>query len=218
MICMEINVSRFLAFLIAENQKQNLVSRKAGKEELSSHVEDSLRVLEFRSLSGKQIIDIGSGAGFPALILAIYCPDAAFVLVESDLKKSEFLRAACSELGLKNVQVIRERAEVIGRDPAYRARFDYCTSRAVAAMNIMLEYGVPLLKRGGSMLLWKSRNYKQEMEEAQTAMDILQARTGDIFAYSLLEEKDRVIIEVIKEADTPEQYPRRTGIPSKRPL
>lgn len=215
---MEINVNGFLAFLMAENQKQNLVSRKTGDEELSSHVEDSLKVLEFCDLTGKKIIDIGSGAGFPALVLAIHCPDAQFVLVESDLKKSEFLSSACTEFGLNNVQVIRERAEIIGRDPVYRGQFDYCTSRAVAAVNIMLEYGIPLLKRDGRMLLWKGRNYQQEMEEAQTALEILHARAGEIFAYNLLEEKDRVIVEVIKEADTPEQYPRRTGIPSKRPL
>lgn len=215
---MEINVNKFLTYLTAENQKQNLVSRKTGQEELLSHIEDSLKVLDFRALAGRKIIDIGSGAGFPALVLAIHCPDAQFVLVESDLKKSEFLRASCSELSLTNVQVIRERAEIIGRDPVYRGQFDCCTSRAVAAMNIMLEYGIPLIKQGGSLLLWKGKNYQQELEEARTAMEILHARAGEIYAYNLLEEKDRVIIEVIKEADTPEQYPRRTGIPSKRPL
>lgn len=207
-----------MTFLMAENQKQNLISRKTGQEELLSHMTDSLKVLEFRNLAGKQIVDIGSGAGFPALVLAIYCADAKFVLVESDLKKSEFLQAACSELGLDNVKVIRERAEIIGRDLAYRGQFDYCTSRAVAAMNTMLEYGIPLLRRDGSMLLWKGKNYQQEMELAQAALQKLNARAGKIYAYNLLGEKDRVIIEVIKEADTPEQYPRRTGIPSKRPL
>lgn len=215
---MEINVNRFLQFLLAENQKHNLVSRKAGEAELYSHIEDSLKILEFCSLAGKTVIDIGSGAGFPALILAMHCPDARFTLLESDLKKSEFLVAAASELGLDNVQVIRERAEVMGRDPLFRGQFDVCTSRAVAALNIMLEYGLPLLKLEGCLLLWKGKHYQQEIEQAQAAMKLLHARVIELYQYSLLEEKDRVIVALLKEAETPEQYPRRTGVPSKKPL
>ena len=215
---MEINVKRFLTFLLVENQKQNLVSRKAGEAELISHVEDCLKALSFCSLEGKKIIDIGSGAGFPGLVLAIYCPDAQFTLVEADLKKSEFLTAACAELDLNNVQVIRERVEIIGRDPVYRGQYDLCTSRAVAAMNIMLEYGIPLVKRGGHLLLWKGKNYQQEIEQAQVAMKLLNARVENIYLYNLMEEKDRAIIEVKKEADCPEQYPRRVGVPAKKPL
>lgn len=215
---MEINVNRFLAYLLAENQKQNLVSRKAGEAELFSHIEDSLKVLEFCSMAGKKIIDIGSGAGFPGLVLAMHCPDTQFTLVEADLKKSEFLSAACVELELTNVQVIRDRVEILGRDPLYRGQYDLCTSRAVAAMNIMLEYGIPLLKREGRLLLWKGKNYQQEITQAKTALELLKARVAEIFLYNLLEEKDRAIIEVAKEADCPEQYPRRVGIPAKRPL
>lgn len=215
---MEINVNKFLEFLLAENIKQNLVSRKAGKEELLSHIEDSLKVLSYSSLADKKIIDIGSGAGFPGLVLAIYCPDAQFTLVEADLKKSEFLMAACAEIKLNNVQIIRERVEILGRNPLYRGQYDLCTSRAVAAMNIMLEYGIPLLKREGQLLLWKGKNYKQEIEQARTALELLKARVQEIYLYNLLEEKDRVIIEVVKEAVCPEKYPRRVGIPAKRPL
>ena len=215
---MEINVNQYLTFLLAENQKQNLVSRKAGEAELISHIEDSLKVMSFCSLEGKQIIDIGSGAGFPGLVLAMYCPEAQFTLVESDLKKSGFLTAACAELDLKNVQVIRERAEILGRDPVYRGQFDVCTSRAVAAMNIMLEYGIPLLKLGGRLLLWKGKNYQMEIEQAQIALRLLKARVVDSYLYKLLEERDRAIIEVEKIAACPEQYPRRVGIPAKMPL
>lgn len=215
---MEIYVKQFLAFLLVENQKQNLVSRKAGEAELISHVEDCQKVLSFCSLAGKKIIDIGSGAGFPGLVLAIYCPDAQFTLVESDLKKSEFLIAACAELDLKNVQVIRERVEILGRDSEHRGQYDLCTSRAVAAMNIMLEYGIPLVKRGGGLLLWKGKNYQQEIEQAQMAMKLLKARVEDIYLYNLMEERDRVIIAVMKDADCPKQYPRGVGIPAKKPL
>lgn len=215
---MEINVNKFLTFLLTENQKQNLVSRRSGKAELINHVEDCRKVLSFCSLEDQKIIDIGSGAGFPGLILAIYCPGAQVTLVESDLKKSEFLKAASAELELANVQVIRERVEILGQDTLYRGKYDFCTSRAVAAMNVMLEYGIPLVKQGGRLLLWKGKNYQQEIEQAQTAIKLLKAKVENVYLYNLMEEKDRAIIEVKKEAACPKQYPRKVGIPAKKPL
>lgn len=215
---MEIFVNKFLDLLIEENSKHNLVSRKAGRDELFSHIEDSRRLLSFLSLENKKVIDIGSGAGFPGLILAIFCPQARVTLVESDLKKSNFLVQASAELDLQNVEVVRERAEILGQDPHYRSQYDICTSRAVAAINIMLEYGIPLVKTGGSLLLWKGKNHPQEIAEAEAALKTLQARVNNIYLYSLLEEKDRAIVEVGKKGETPKQYPRRVGMPAKRPL
>ena len=108
---MEINVNHYIEFLFAENEKQNLISRQAGREDVLSHIEDSLAALKFVDLSGKRVIDIGSGAGFPAIILAIHCPDTEFVLVESDLKKSNFLQSCQGLLKLSNVQIVRARVE-----------------------------------------------------------------------------------------------------------
>ncbi|CFX25442.1 rRNA small subunit methyltransferase G [Syntrophomonas zehnderi OL-4] len=215
---MEINVNRYLELLIKENEKQNLVSRKAGREELIGHVEDSLKLLDFYKIKDKKVIDIGSGAGFPALLLAIYCPDAMFTLVESDLKKSNFLIQAVGELGLKNVRVLRERAEILGQNPLYRAHYDICTSRAVAALNVLLEYGLPLLELEGRLFLWKGKNYAAEIAQAEQALTVFKARVEDVCLYSLLEEKDRAIVVVKKEAPTPQKYPRRVGIPAKRPI
>lgn len=215
---MEVNVNNFKALLLEENEKQNLISRKSGKEELDKHVQDSLAVLPFVGLEGKRIIDIGSGAGFPAMLLAISCPQATFTLVESDLKKSMFLQETATVMGLQNVTVCRERVEELGQDEAYRESFDICTSRAVAATNVMLEYGLPLVKTGGQLLLWKGVHYTQELEEAQNALQVLGAEVQDLFFYTLLEERDRVIVAVKKIAATPKKYPRRTGMPTKRPL
>jgi len=215
---MEINVNKFLELLARENAKHNLVSRKAGQEELFSHIEDSRQLLDFCSLVDKKIIDIGSGAGFPALILAIYCPDAQFTLVEADLKKSDFLALVVAELGLQNVEIVRERVEILGQNPLFRGQYDICTSRAVAAMNIMMEYGLPLVKQGGSLYLWKGKNYQQEIEQAEPALKILRGRVEESYLYNLLEEKDRAIVVVRKAGETPKQYPRRVGIPGKRPL
>jgi 16S rRNA (guanine527-N7)-methyltransferase len=215
---MEIIVNRFIDFLFAENEKQNLISRQAGREDVLSHIEDSLALLKFVELSGQRVIDIGSGAGFPAIVLAMHCPQTEFVLVESDLKKSNFLQSCQELLELQNVRIMRARAEEIGQDKQYRAQFDCCSSRAVAAMNIMLEYGLPLLKTGGKMLLWKGINYQTEIDEAQKALQILKAGVVTICPYTLPGDKQRVIVVVNKEAETPLQYPRRTGTPAKRPL
>jgi len=215
---MEIYVNRFIDFLFAENEKQNLISRQAGREDVLSHIEDSLAVLQFISLAGKRVIDIGSGAGFPAIILAMHCEDAQFVLVESDLKKSSFLESCRLQLNLKNVQVVRARAEEIGQDKQYRAQFDCCSSRAVAAMNILLEYGLPLLKTEGKMLLWKGLNYQAEIEAAQNALQVLQAEVEGICPYTLPGDRQRTIVVVNKQAETSPQYPRRVGVPAKRPL
>jgi len=215
---MEINVNHYIDFLFAENEKQNLISRQAGREEVLNHIEDSLTALKFVDLSGKRVIDIGSGAGFPAIILAIHCPDTEFVLVESDLKKSNFLQSCQELLKLSNVQIVRARAEEIGQDKEYRGQFDFCSSRAVAAMNIMLEYGLPLLKTGGKQLLWKGKSVQAEIDEAQNALKILKGAVEELCPYSLPGDRQRVIVVVNKQAATPSQYPRRVGIPGKKPL
>lgn len=215
---MELNVKKYIELLEEENQKQNLVSRKAGREELAKHVEDSRAILDFMSLDGLSIIDVGSGAGFPGLILAICCPAASFTLVEADLKKSQFLQKVIDDLNLNNAKVIRERVETLGRLPACREQYDLCTSRAVASMNILLEYGIPLVKENGLVAMWKGSNYEQEIAAAQNSLLQLRGKIKSIHAYTLVEDGDRVIVFVGKEGTTPEQYPRRNGVPAKRPL
>jgi 16S rRNA (guanine527-N7)-methyltransferase len=215
---MEIYVKRFIQLLFAENEKQNLVSRKAGPDEIEQHVQDSLQLLEWVPLVDLDVIDIGSGAGFPGLILAMACPQSRFTLLESDLKKSGFLQMVIEELGLVNVCVIRERAEVLGQDRQYRNSYDVCTNRAVAAMSVVLEYGIPLVKRGGRVFLWKGRNYQQEIAEAEGALEILGGKVEDVYLYNLMPERDRAIVAVEKVGRTPGQYPRRVGAPAKSPL
>jgi len=215
---MEIYVKEFIQLLLAENEKQNLISRRAGVEEVKRHIEDSLQVLEWVCLAGTDIVDIGSGAGFPGLILAMACPQSRFTLIEADLKKSSFLELVSKDLGLKNVEVTRERAEVLGQSDYNRARYDFCTSRAVAAMNVVLEYGLPLIKVEGEVLLWKGRHFQQEIDEAEVALEILGGSVEDVYCYNLMDEWDRAIVAVKKVRPTPEKYPRRVGAPSKKPL
>jgi 16S rRNA (guanine527-N7)-methyltransferase len=215
---MEYNVNRFKELLLSENTKHNLISRKTNTEALEQHIEDCRKILAFMTFNKERIIDIGSGAGFPGLILAMYKPDNRVTLIEADLKKSEYLKMATEKLHLKNVNVIKKRAEEIGRENEHRASYDICCSRAVASMNIMLEYSLPLVKVGGSVLLWKGRNYEREIAEANRALQILAGKVADVYLYNLVNEKDRAIVRVEKIDITPDMYPRRVGIPVKRPL
>ncbi|MGR6837268.1 16S rRNA (guanine(527)-N(7))-methyltransferase RsmG [Syntrophomonas erecta] len=213
-----VNVTNFKNLLLEENKKQNLVSRRSIYAELDKHIEDSRQLLEHMPIGRQKVIDIGSGAGFPGMILALDCPQAEFTLVESDLKKSRFLKRVVAELNLTNVEVIRNRVEELGRELDYREQFDICTCRAVASMNVILEYGFPLLKVGGKMVQWKGINYQQEIGEAQNALRLLRAEVSGVVRYTLMEDRDRALVVVKKLTTTPEEYPRRTGIPTKRPL
>ncbi len=215
---MEINVSKYLQLLMEENQQHNLVSRQTTKADLDYHVHDSLQVLEWYHLAGQRVIDIGTGAGFPGLVLALAEPDCLMTLVESDMKKSGFLQRVVERLQLSNVKVIRDRVESLGRDKKYREGYDFCTSRAVASMRIMLEYGVPLVKVGGKLLMWKGSHYRSEIDEARQAMQILGGNMEGVHQYSLIHEGDRAIVVVRKLRPTPTEYPRKVGTPSKRPL
>lgn len=215
---MEMIVQQYLQILTDENQKQNLVSRQITRADLEQHVKDSLQVLEWYSLAGQKVIDIGSGAGFPGLVLAMAEPGCQMTLVESDLKKSVFLQTAIAILDLPNVQVIRQRVETLGRTSSHRDGYDVCTSRAVASMRILLEYGVPLIKIGGLLMLWKGSRYQTEIDEAKTAMQLLGGKLDAVHTYSLVHPEDRALVVVQKAGPTPPQYPRKIGIPAKRPL
>ncbi|QGU00616.1 16S rRNA (guanine(527)-N(7))-methyltransferase [Candidatus Syntrophocurvum alkaliphilum] len=215
---MEYNVNRFKELVLFENRKHNLVSRKTVETDIDNHILDCKKLLNYKSIENLLVIDIGTGAGFPGLVLAILSAKTNFTLVESDFKKSNFLKLVIDELNLKNVNVIRERVEIVGRDNSFRENFDICTSRAVASMNIMLEYSIPLIKNTGSVFMWKGRNYRNEIETAKAALDELGSEVNNIFTYNLMEERDRAIIEVKKNKPTSLKYPRRVGIPAKRPL
>ncbi len=215
---MENNVSKYKSILREENKKQNLVSRKTIDMELDMHIEDSLKPLKIFTLEGKEVIDVGSGAGFPGLILGMTEPNINVTLLESDLKKCQFLQKVIDELELTNTTVLRKRAEEVGRDPLCRERYDVCTCRAVADVGVILEYALPLIHEKGMVLLWKGPRYEEEVERAVGAMEALGGEVKGKYFYSLGIDRERVILEVGKNGPTSLKYPRRTGIPSKRPL
>jgi 16S rRNA (guanine527-N7)-methyltransferase len=214
----ENNVNIYKNYLLAENEKTNLISRKMSSDDLDLHIEDSLKIFDHWQGQGERVIDVGSGAGMPGLVMAIRDINNHYTLLEADLKKSRFLMQAMELLTLQHLQVIRERAEVIGQDIKYREKFDAVCSRAVASMRVVLEYCLPLARIGGIVWLWKGPRYLKEIEEAEKALKLLGGEVEKVILYQLGEDRQRAIVQVRKKEASPEQYPRRAGMPLKRPL
>ena len=166
---------------------------------------------------GIRLIDVGTGAGFPGLALAVARPDFQVTLLEAQGKRCQFLRAVCDELGLTNVTVIQERAEVSGHAEGLREAYDRAVARAVAPLNVLCEYLLPFVKPGGYALCWKGPAVSDEMEDGAAAARKL---GGSVEAPVTLawEGENHLLIPVRKTETTLPQYPRKNGIPAKRPL
>ncbi|MGE5544857.1 MAG: 16S rRNA (guanine(527)-N(7))-methyltransferase RsmG [Bacillota bacterium] len=210
-------ISKYICELLEGNKAQNLISRRATLNEIRDHIDDSQSLLSVMDLNGLQVLDVGSGQGLPAIPLAISKPDSQFVLVESDLKKSQFLQGLVSKLELKNVSVIRSRIEDLGNSSAYRSRFDVVTSRAVAGLPTVLEWGLPFLKVGGMLVAWKGIRVEEELSDSEMALEILGGKVHQVKKY-LIGDKERYLVLVRKERECPSQYPRKGGLAKKRPL
>jgi len=170
-------------------------------------VVESLRLLDAHAFAGGEaIVDIGSGAGIPGIPLAIALPAATVVLVEADQKKAAFLRDAASELGLERVAVEARRAEDLGRDAAHRERYDVAVTRAAAPAPVAAEYSLPLVRVGGWLL---AQARPADWAAARGAVEALGGRPRGV--------REGVVV-VEKTRPTPAPYPRRAGLPAKRPL
>lgn len=207
----------FQELLERENKRVNLVSKRITRDDLEKHFEDCLEFARYWDPTGKLVADIGSGGGLPGIALAIVFPEGRFSLIEADLRKSTFLEMAARELELANVRVINRRVELVGRDRGFRGSFDFVVARAVARLNVLVEYALPLLKVGGLLVAWKGQNCQVEIEEAMRAIGVLGGRLEDKKSYFLL-GRQRYLVTIRKERESPEGYPRRVGVPEKRPL
>lgn len=207
-------------FLLSENKKYNLTSITEPDEVITKHFLDSLAITMFQDFNpGKRMVDIGTGAGFPGLVLKIFFPDTQLILVDSLAKRIKFLNELVDKLGLQGINTIHERAEELGQNNKYREKFDSVISRAVASLNILSEYTLPLSRIGGSLFLYKGPDYINEIKEAENAISLLGGKISEIknIEIPFLSEK-RFIIKLTKKKKTPPKYPRRAGIPKKRPL
>ena len=208
------------ALLLDWNSRINLTAVRDAEGIRIKHFLDSLScVPALGDMNGKSLIDIGTGAGFPGIPLRIFYPEMKLTLVDSVGKKADFCRLVCDTLHLKDVTVLKDRSEELGIDPKTREKFDAATARAVAIMPVLCEYLLPLVKVGGVMLAQKGESAPDEVKTAEKAIQKLGGGTSSLTQVTLPEvEGARYLVKIPKIHPTPVGYPRRTGLPLKKPI
>lgn len=206
--------------LLDWNQRVNLTAIREPEAVEAKHFLDSLSGLRVMGQRAEQrIVDVGTGAGFPGLVLKIARPSWQVTLVESVGKKVAFCRHIVATLGLEGVTVLHARAEEVGHDPAHREAYDWAVARAVARLPILAEYLLPLVRVGGHMLAQKGETGPAEAQAAEYAIRVLGGELERVVPVEVPGvAEDRYLIVVRKVAPTPAKFPRRVGIPAKRPL
>jgi len=203
----ELRLVQYLELLLSANQRLNLT----GIEDMASaeiqHVADAMTLLPYLPRGPHRLADVGSGGGVPGIILAVVRGDATVALIEATQKKANFLKLACDRLGLKNVLILPQRAEEAGRTNL-RETFDVVAARAVAPLPQLLEWCLPLTKRGGKVLAMKGPKVQEELAAAQKAARLMAGGTVTVNAAPLPGAEGHVIVEVMKEGKTDAKYPR----------
>ncbi len=211
---------RYTRELIDWNERVNLTAITDPLAIEMRHFLDSLSVLKAVSLPpGTRVIDVGAGAGFPGLPLKIVCPQIQLTLLEATGKKTTFLQHMITQLNLSQVKIANARAEEAGQDPAHREHYDVVVARAVAHMPILAEYLLPLCRVGGRCIAMKGESAAAEIGLAENALRLLGGRFVQLTPIELPHVAETHYLVVIeKVAATPHHYPRKPGIPSKKPL
>jgi 16S rRNA (guanine527-N7)-methyltransferase len=209
--------------LVEWNQRFNLTAITDDAGVQVRHFLDSLscfRALEVgERLSGKRVIDVGTGAGFPGLVLKIVCPGMQLTLLEATAKKVGFLEHMIDQLELESITALKGRAEELGQDVRHREKYDWAVARAVADLPILAEYLLPLVKVNGRMLAQKGEHAPEEVHRSAQAIQQLGGRLRRLVQVDLRGiAETRYLVVIDKIATSPAQYPRRPGIPTKRPL
>ena len=208
---------RYLDLLLAANQRMNLTRITDRESAELHHVGDALTLLRYLPPGRLKIADVGSGVGVPGMPLAIARPDAQVVLIESTRKKAAFLTDASQKLGLQNLRVCDLRAEDVGRSSTLRESFDIVVARAVATLDWLAEWCLPLLKKGGKMLAMKGERAAAELPAAGHAIHLMGGGSPDVHPADLPGTQHHVIVEIRKIKTTPAAYPR-PATQAKTPL
>lgn len=208
--------------LVEWNEKMNLTAITEDYEVIIKHFVDCLECTHLIT-DEKKIIDVGTGAGFPGMVLAIYYPQIDFTLLDGLNKRLIFLEEVVNKLGLKNVKIVHARAEEAARNEEYFETFDAVVSRAVANLPVLLEYTSPYIKVNGKCIVMKGDNAKEELDLAKNAMNILKLRNIDNkeykYSYTINDEEyNRTIFYIEKVGNTPNKYPRNYGQIKKKAL
>ena len=207
---------------LSDYEEANVIGTRALPGILLDHILDSISCFMFRPLgTARRLVDVGSGGGLPGIPIKIVALDMEATLVESTAKKARFLRRVVENLSLEGATVTNTRVEEIARTEAHRGVYDIATARAVARLPVVAEYCVPLLKVGGYAISMKARPDDAEIAEGERAAEKLGARVSTLVRVSRLpelEEKERCLVIFEKVEETPGAYPRKVGVPSKKPL
>ena len=208
------------AYLVEENEKFNLTGIKDDMGIAIKHMVYSLTLLKVEGVSGcGSFIDIGTGAGFPGLVLAIMFPDTKAVLVDSVGKKVAFVRAAAEKLGLKGVTALTGRAEDLAKAPEHREKYGFSVSRGVSSISTSAEYCIPFLRKGGIFVAMKGPGAENEIDDGKAAFFALGAKLREMRRFTLpFGQGERVLVVADKLSPTPNRFPRKTGEPQSRPI
>ena len=221
--CSDDQVNKFETYMqgiLAWNEKVNLTRITQPDEFIVKHFLDSLVCCTHKEYqNARKIIDVGTGAGFPGIPLAIMSADKNFVLMDSLGKRLKIIDELCAEAGISNVETIHTRAEELARNKQHREKYDLCVSRAVANMAVLAEYCLPFIKVGGCLMAYKGPEAAEEAEAAKNAIKLLGGNLAEIYDASL-EKYDisHKIVVIKKVKNTVSKYPRKAGTPTKEPL
>jgi 16S rRNA (guanine527-N7)-methyltransferase len=206
--------------LLEWNERVNLTAIQEPEMIRTKHFLDSLTcIIAMRETQMEKIIDVGTGAGFPGIPLKIIFPKTQITLVESVGKKVEFLRHLIDQLKLDQVEILPDRVETIGQNEHYRQKYDWALARAVAIMPVLMEYLLPLVHIGGSVIAMKGEKAPAEVQSAEYAVRVLGGHLRRLIPVELPGVVDqRYLVVIDKIAGTPPDYPRRIGVPMKKPL
>lgn len=212
-------LTEYNAMVIAMSKKVNLTGIKDLEESMVKNIFDSLTVYDEKYFpKGGRVLDLGTGAGFPGVPLAVLRPDMQFILVDSIQKKLNFIEEACKNLGIGNVKCLHIRAEEGGRRRKTREAFDVVTARAVKAMPIISEWALPFVKVGGIFAAMKGPGADEEMKTAGKILRELHGELAEKKELALPGGDRRCILYIRKTAPCPKNYPRKVGIAEKKPI
>ena len=208
----------FAEMLIETNKSFNLTAIKEPDDVTVKHFADCLSIFKYVDISeNAKVIDVGTGAGFPGLVLKLYRPDIQMTFLDSTKKRLGFIENVLNECGIKG-DILHMRAEEAAQLSKYREKYDFATARAVAALPVLSEYCLPFVKVGGSFVSMKSAESNEEISEAKKAINILGGKIEEDILFDLVENMPRRIIRIKKNSQTPTKYPRPSAQIYKKPL
>lgn len=211
----------YMQRILEINESINLTAVREEKEFLEKHIVDSLTCNDYEEFQrAKTIVDMGTGGGFPGIPLAITNPDKKFILADSLSKRLNVVNQVAEELGISNIELLHVRAEDMGHDIKYREKADACVSRAVASLDVLSEWCLPLINKGGFFIPYKGEGAEEEIATAKTAIKVLGGKVDKIENPS--EDTNAIsghrLIFIKKINATPKRFPRKPGIAKKTPI